>query len=162
LQVLSTSNAPELSEDDRRHLRHVGDTALTRHAVPGTVQLILAEDEYVHSLNATYRSVDAPTDVLSFAYGDGQAVEFAVPGDWDGSGGEVYISLDRARLQAAELEVATIQELGRLLVHGLLHLAGYDHQTPEDLERMERETDCILEVAGRISRPGGRTNSKGE
>ena len=148
MQVLCTSNAPELPDHDKRRLQYLGDTVLALHVVAGDVQLILAEDEYVHTLNAAYRANDAPTDVLSFGYGEHPPTEFAMPNGHDSPGGEIYISLDRASQQAAEQGVSVIQEIGRLLVHGLLHLAGYDHQTPEELKRMERETDHLLEVAG--------------
>jgi probable rRNA maturation factor len=155
LQVLCTSNAPELTEPDKRRLQRLGDTALALHEVAGDVQLILAEDEYVRTLNAAYRAKDAPTDVLSFAYGENPTTEFAMPDGHDGAGGEIYISLDRAGQQAIERGVSAIRETGRLLVHGLLHLAGYDHQTREELEHMESETDRILEVAG-LDLPHGR------
>ncbi len=147
MQVLCTDNAPELPDHDKRRLQHLGDTALAKHVVAGDVQLILAEDQFVHDLNAAYRAKDAPTDVLSFAYGENPAAAWATPNGHEGPGGEIYISLDRACQQAAERGVSVIRETGRLLVHGLLHLAGYDHQTPEELECMERETDRILESA---------------
>lgn len=154
MQVLCTNDAPELSEHDKRRLQRLGDAALALHVVAGDVQLILAEDKYVHDLNAAYRANDAPTDVLSFAYGENPVAEFAMPNGHEGPGGEVYISLDRACEQAAERGVSLIRETARLLVHGLLHLAGYDHQTPEELECMERETDRILESADLGVPPG--------
>ena len=89
-------------------------------------------------LNTTYRSKEGTTDVLSFDLG-------TMPGR--DSSGEVYISLPQAQRQAAALSVPPLVELARLLVHGLLHLAGWVHDTPEQLAAMERETDHFLTTA---------------
>ncbi len=106
----------------------------------GPVQLVLTEDESMRNLNASYKGKDRTTDVLSFDLG----IPPADLPDLAEVGGEIYISLEQARLQAAEQNVPLIEELARLLVHGLLHLAGYDHDTPESLCFMERATDGFL------------------
>ena len=73
----------------------------------------------------------APTDVLSFSLCEGAGAEFrgALLGD-------VVISIERASEQAARRSVPIDQELRELLIHGLLHLLGMDHERPEDARRM--------------------------
>ena len=111
---------------------------------------VLTNDEHVRQLNRAYRGRDDNTDVLSFALHE-EADGFVVGGD-PGSvsdeacapGGEIYISVPRARAQADEQHVPHDEELARLLVHGLLHLAGYDHRTDAELRVMELETERFL------------------
>jgi len=127
------------------HANRLGDLAgnvASSHPFPGRVQLIFTDDAFIRQLNATYLNKDYATDVLSFDLGSTPS-----PGA-DTAEGEVYISLDRAREQASEQDVALLEEVGRLLTHGLLHLAGHDHDTPEKLQFMESETDRFLQNSG--------------
>ena len=93
-------------------------TALLTAAQLDGVQLslTLCDDAFIHALNREYRSVDRPTDVLSF------------PLDDDVLLGDVVISLDTAAAQAAQRGHELRDELRVLLVHGLLHVLGYDHE----------------------------------
>ncbi len=93
----------------------------------------LVRDGEIRELNRRYRCKDQPTDVLAFALREG---EFGVVG---GALGDVVISLDTARRQALEYRGTLIDEVDRLLVHGILHLAGYDHEvSPREERRMRR------------------------
>jgi len=87
--------------------------------------VILCSDRTIHRLNAAFRHVDRATDVLSFNY------------DEPGLLGEVYISLERAAVQARRYGHAYADEMQRLLVHGLMHLLGHDHERPGERRRME-------------------------
>jgi probable rRNA maturation factor len=113
--------------------------------VAGSVQLIFTDDDYMQHLNTTFRNQDFATDVLSFNLTSD--VDTAPP-ELEEIGGEIYISLERARAQAAEQQVPLIVEVAHLFVHGLLHLSGYDHDTSEKLRFMESETDRFLQAAG--------------
>lgn len=88
----------------------------------GEIHCVLTGDADLEDLNRRFRGIDAPTDVLAFPYD---------PGTADGSLGDVYVSLPRAEAQAAERGEPVAREVIRLFVHGALHLAGRDHQTPE-------------------------------
>ena len=145
LQILFSPEIPALSVPHRRLLESLAHAVTATHAVDGQVQLILSGDEYLRHLNATYRGQNKVTDVLSFDLA--RASDPAIPGI-DPIGGEIYLSLPRAQAQAEEYQVPLIAELARLLVHGLLHLAGYEHDTPDKLRFMERETDRFLQAAG--------------
>ena len=82
-------------------------------------------DARIRELNRQFRGVDKPTDVLSFPSSDG-----------DEELGDIAISVDRADVQAKENQLTFDEEVAQLLLHGLLHLSGYDHET--DSGRMAR------------------------
>ena len=102
------------------------------------LSLVLVSDPVMHELNRTWRGKNRPTDVLAFAQREGGAAPAGLLGD-------VVISVDTARRQAAELGHSLAAEGERLLVHGLLHLLGYDHErsTPE-ARRMQRKERALL------------------
>jgi probable rRNA maturation factor len=140
-------------------LAAVARRTLSCHCAGGSVDVILTGDVEVRRLNRTFRGRDQATDVLSFSFVDGD--HQANPKDeflaeQDMPAGEVYISVERAAAQGEELGVPRDEELARLLVHGLLHLAGYDHQTEADLQTMEGLTDELLGTTAPPIRPGGR------
>lgn len=107
------------------------------HTLPTEVQLVIVNDEHMGQLNSTYRNKEGTTDVLAFDLG-------STPGQ--PSSGEIYISLPQAKQQAISLTVPLLEELARLSVHGLLHLAGWVHDTPAQLRAMERETEVFLDA----------------
>ena len=129
-----------------QRLEAVARRTLSCHSAGGSVEAILTDDDEVRRLNRTFRGRDRATDVLSFSYVDNQQAlaRAGILAEQDMPAGEVYISVERAAAQGAELCVPRDEELVRLLVHGLLHLAGYDHQTEADLLAMEGLTDELL------------------
>jgi rRNA maturation RNase YbeY len=102
------------------------------------LSVLLVSDREMRRLNRSWRGRDRPTDVLSFPQADG---EDPAP---HGLLGDVVISVDTARRQAAEREVAVGHEADRLLVHGVLHLLGYDHETSAREERRMRRREAAL------------------
>ena len=96
------------------------------------LSIALVDDAAIAELNARYRDKPGPTDVLSFSQLEGDDA----PGD-GGLLGDVVISLDTARRQARERRRGIDGEVARLLVHGLLHLVGYDHEQDEEARVME-------------------------
>lgn len=88
----------------------------------GEIHCVLTGDQEIASLNERYRSRAGPTDVLAFPYD---------PAASGGVLGDIYVSLDRAREQAAGAGEPLGREIWRLFVHGALHLAGRDHETDE-------------------------------
>ncbi len=138
LHIVQDADLAPLHTDALVALHQIAAQVACVHALPDAVQLVLIDDDYMSDLNTIYRSKEGTTDVLSFDLG-------TIPGQH--SSGEVYISLPQAQRQAAALCVPPLVELARLLVHGLLHLAGWVHDTPEQLAAMERETDRFLTTA---------------
>ncbi|MDA0337032.1 MAG: rRNA maturation RNase YbeY [bacterium] len=133
--------------DCLERLNQVARRTLGSHDAGGIVDVILTDDVEVRRLNCSYRGRDQATDVLSFSFVE-HGQETVVPPEFfltqDTPAGEVYISVERASVQAEELGVPADEELARLLIHGLLHLAGYDHQTESELCIMEELTEQLL------------------
>ena len=102
------------------------------------ISLSLVNDATIRELNRQYRGKDKPTDVLSFE----------LDGTPEGSErllGDVVISVETARRQAAGYDAPVQREIYRLLIHGLLHLKGHDHIEIADRRRMEREERRLAE-----------------
>lgn len=104
-----------------------------------TLTLILADSGCLRRLNRKYRHIDRVTDVISFALREGHPH----PGE-PTELGDIYISLPRTRRQARQYRVSFNQELRRLVVHGTLHLLGYDHQKLVQAARMRKREDLYL------------------
>lgn len=107
------------------------------------LSLVLCDDRYIHGLNREYRGRDQPTDVLAFAMQEGEPM--AMPGPL--LLGDVVISLPTAARQAAERRLTLRQVSHELLAHGLLHLLGFDHQSPEEERHMRARTDMLMAAA---------------
>lgn len=115
------------------------------HAV--YISLVLTDDAAIAAINKEHRAVDGPTDVLSFPQWDVLG-EAPVNGDLPLVLGDIVVSLPRVVEQAARYGHSRAREFGFLLVHGLLHLLGYDHETPTDAEVMEARQEAVLHVLG--------------
>jgi probable rRNA maturation factor len=101
--------------------------------------VVLVDNAYIRTLNRRWRMRNAPTDVLSFSMtmGPDAAYNYGVLGD-------VYVSIEKAREQAREYGVTFEEEIARLVVHGVLHLAGYDHEKPGEAQRMRSREEAFL------------------
>lgn len=97
----------------------------------GEVSLLFCDDETIHPLNRDWRGKDRPTDVLSFSQLEGELI-----GD-SNLLGDVIISVPTAARQAEERGHSVEHEVRILLVHGLCHLLGYDHEEDDEAEEME-------------------------
>lgn len=94
-------------------------------------------DRAMRKLNRTYRQIDAPTDVLSFAYHE-SASDDEPPADPQYLG-DIVISVETAERYAEKLGIDFAREIDNLVIHGVLHLAGYDHETDQgEMTRLER------------------------
>jgi probable rRNA maturation factor len=143
IELNMTAGVPAL---DRKGLERLAARALDAERQPTSeLSIVLSDDAEVRRLNRDYRGVDAPTDVLSFAQAEGG--EFASPEGALPHVGDVIISLDTAVRQAAEYNVTLQDEVSHLLVHGVLHLLGYDHEAPGDAATMRAREDAILGTA---------------
>jgi probable rRNA maturation factor len=108
------------------------------------VGVVVTDDETVRGLSRRFLGRDEPTDVLSFGLAATDEVSFALPPEEAASLGEVVIAYPTAVRQAEEAGRAIEAEVAHLLVHGLLHLLGYDHQRPEDERAMRRREEEVL------------------
>ncbi|MER2106452.1 MAG: rRNA maturation RNase YbeY [Solibacillus sp.] len=113
------------------------------------VSITFVTNEAIHEINREYRDKDQPTDVISFALEEmGEDEVQIIGGDMPRVLGDIIISTDRTREQAAEYGHTFERELGFLAVHGFLHLLGYDHMNDEDEKKMFGKQDEILESYG--------------
>jgi probable rRNA maturation factor len=100
-----------------------------REKIPASrkTHVILCSDYRIRKLNAMFRHKDRATDVLSFNFDENDLL------------GEIYISLERTAVQARRYKDTYDNELKRLLVHGMYHLLGYDHEAPADQKKMRKK-----------------------
>lgn len=107
------------------------------------LSILLVTDSYIRNLNFKYRHADSATDVLAFPMrtGNGASKEGLVLGD-------VVVSIETAKREAERRNIAMLQEICLYIIHGILHLLGYDDQKPADKKKMktkERELlDCFF------------------
>lgn len=107
--------------------------------------LVVTSDEAVRLLNQRYRSIDTPTDVLSFEAESGSD-DFILPPDLTPYLGDVIISAPTAIKQATRIGHSTAEEILFLAIHGTLHLLGFDHLTPTEKARMWQKQNEALRL----------------
>ena len=136
-------------------LQSIAEQVLVAQGTSSDVELslVITAQERVQELNRSYRGEDKPTDVLAFYMTP--AVEevgtefpyFITPPDGVLHLGEVIISYPQAVIQAKEHRHSVKKELAILIIHGVLHLLGYDHDKPEPERRMRtREAEILTQV----------------
>ncbi len=127
-------------------LKTAARTTLRTHSVSRSdLTIVLTNDEEIRALNRDFRGVDAPTDVLAFP------ADVTDPQTGRRYLGDIVISWPRAREQAATHSHSPEAEVQLLVVHGVLHLLGFDHDTPEAEARMwvlQEEVLARLGLAG--------------
>lgn len=154
---MSVFLADEQSLDvDLAELRALAELVLSEEGYPPSteVTVLLVADDEMSGYNQRFLDREGPTDVLAFP------VEQLIPGlvpDLDPHGpplmaGDVVIAPDYVSRQADSLEVAFGDEMALMVLHGVLHLLGYDHETEEEARFMERRERELLEKTGRTRR----------
>ena len=145
------SNYPEELEfptDIEENVRAAAEKVGELYGVEnGEVSVTLTNNEYIHTLNREYRGIDRPTDVLSFALNESEEPDVEDGPDVNVLG-DLVISVERAKEQAADYGHSVKREIAFLTVHGMLHLLGYDHMEEEDRLEMEAEQRFVMEKLG--------------
>jgi probable rRNA maturation factor len=124
-------------------LRQVAEAVLRHEGSCGQVTVVVTDDVGIQELNHDFLGINAPTDVLSFGAQEA-AGPFVVAPEAGNYLGDVIVSYPRAAAQAAEQGHPAGRELDLLVVHGLLHLLGYDHATEAEQAVMWARQDKIL------------------
>lgn len=151
IYVERTYDQPYLSDEEVHDL--IG-YVLTQENAPKTseVSVVFTSAEEVHELNREYRGIDKTTDVLSFALFEGQDLENLKDFDDEVALGDIIIAVPVVEAQAPEYGNSVEDELRLLLVHGALHLLGYDHMEDDEAEVMEaREQELLHAFADRMA-----------
>lgn len=138
---------------DTSWLRHVAEEVLLALGVSNNAELglFIATGERVKKLNRDYLGRDEPTDVLAFSASEemGNHPTFVQPPDGVLHLGEVIISYPQAVKQAAEYKHSVKEEILLLIIHGVLHLLGYEHDRPElELRMRAREKEVMNHIGG--------------
>ena len=108
------------------------------------VDITLVDDAAIHELNRTYRGIDRPTDVLSFALDEGEEEPEEDYDEIEHLWGDVIISAPTAVRQGEEYGHGLEREMTYLAVHGMLHLLGYDHMEEKDKLIMRKREEEVL------------------
>ena len=103
---------------------------------PGVISYVFCSDEFLAGINIQFLKKDYFTDVISFDYSENGVIS-----------GDIMISVDRVRENAENLGISYLEELKRIMVHGLLHLIGYDDDTTDSRANMSRLEDLYLAKA---------------
>lgn len=99
----------------------------------GPISIIFCDDEYLHKMNVQYLNHDTLTDIISFDYSENKTVS-----------GDLFISYERVKENAKKHKVPAIQELHRIIIHGIFHLLGHKDKTPNDKKNMTIAEDKAL------------------
>ena len=129
------------SEIDLSVVRRAAFLTMSAHkSVDYELSILITNDVHITELNRNYRGIGSPTDVLAFPMledDENSLIDSKVLGD-------VVISLETAKRQAATKKQSLEDEIAFLTIHGVLHLLGYDHHTPEQAKEMFDTQDAIL------------------
>lgn len=119
--------------------------------ISSEISIMFVDNEYIREINKEHRGIDKPTDVLSFPIVDMyEGVINSDEGDFDLDEdllllGDIIVSLEMTKLQAEEYGHSFDRELAFLITHGVFHLLGYDHDTPERENKMISKQYAVLE-----------------
>ena len=130
-----------------RNIRRCVEATLDAEGITALceINILVTDDMGIHAINLASRSIDRPTDVLSFPMFELEPGN--PPADWSGYRdpgtnavplGDMVISLERARAQAREFGHSVKREVGYLTIHSMLHLLGYDHLDEGEMKRQMR------------------------
>ncbi len=140
-KILVDNKYPK-AQVDQKSLTVLCKNILKNFEVPGQyplveeLSLVFCDDPSIQELNAYYRGKNKPTDVLSFSMLEGES------GEISSSLGDIVISLDTAKVQAKKNKHPISQEVAYLVIHGILHLLGYDH---EDVTKEEARMMFVIQ-----------------
>ncbi len=158
IEIENIQGKIQVTDDIRRIIKACIDKVLDMEAfdLRAMVSVTLTDNPGIRQVNFDFRGIDSTTDVLSFPMLDlqpGDEVleidDFLDDADPDTGAvilGDILISLEKAREQAKEYGHSFDRELGFLVVHGMLHLLGYDHMTEQDRGIMRTREEAVLEA----------------
>ncbi|MDA9072578.1 rRNA maturation RNase YbeY [bacterium] len=122
--------------EDTKALSHwISEIILHENHELGDLTYVFCDDAYLHKLNVQFLDHDTLTDIISFDNSLGKQIH-----------GEIYISVERVKENAATYQVAFLEELHRVIIHGVLHFCGYKDKTKKQQETMSRKENEALDL----------------
>ena len=109
------------------------------HKFPGDIQYIFCDDTFLAEMNQQYLQHDTLTDIITFNYNSGHYIS-----------GDIFISIDRIKENAATYKTTIEDELHRVMIHGILHLCGLNDKSPKDKKLMQEKENEALEILTRV------------
>lgn len=142
--TINITNSQKIAKVDIRKIKQAASNALIKVGEQqAELSIDIVDDNRIRYLNQRYRHLDRATDVLAFSMIEGQALKGA-----EGMLGDIVISAETARRQARRYKKTIDEEVNLYIVHGILHLAGYNDNTARARRKMERMETEILRFVG--------------
>ena len=136
MEILICNEYPEIKVNTPKIKLHIGNVLRSLNCNDHEISILFIGDQDIRDLNQQFRGIDLPTDVLSFPQLSEDEPETPTP-----ILGDIAISLETARSQSADHGLSLEEEITLLLIHGILHLLGYDHAISDlEDERMRKKT----------------------
>jgi len=139
LKKVTIHNIHPLCRIKKKEIEDLIKGALRSEEINLPVDVILVNDDFMKKINRKYTKRRKTTDVLSFGMKEGKNMGVDYPGL-----GDIYVSLDQAKRQAREYGISLKEEASRLVIHGLLHLLGYDHKNKTQAKIMKEKEEAYL------------------
>lgn len=117
-------------ENTKKISQWISETIAQENFEEGDITYVFCDDAYLHSLNVEFLNHDTLTDIISFDYSLGKQIH-----------GEIYISIERVEENALEYNVPFLDELLRVMIHGVLHYCGYKDKTQSQKQTMRSKED---------------------
>ena len=121
------------STDSSSISKWINSSIIREGKIPSKINIILSNDDYLHKINVKYLNHNTLTDVITFDYVDGDIIS-----------GDIFISIERVRENADKNKETFKNELYRVIIHGILHLLGYNDKTNEEKESIRAKEDFYL------------------
>jgi len=123
----------EFQLDLPKSKKWIKDTISKEGSQTGDISFIFCSDDYLLEINKQYLNHDYYTDIITFDYVEDDVIS-----------GDIFISIDRVKENAAAFQVSFLNELNRILIHGVLHLLGYKDKSDEEKKLMTSKEDYYL------------------
>ncbi len=113
----------------------IKDSIIKHNNIPGDINVVFTSDDYLYNMNLQYLNHDYYTDIITFNYNSGNVIS-----------GDLFISIDRVRENAQKFNVSFQEELLRVIIHGVLHLLGFDDKTDVERQKMREKENEMLSM----------------